>query len=46
MKRELLIRNLSELVLSCTERYASKKANSLCHGRLYEPKIPKKLRKQ
>lgn len=44
MKREIIQRNIGDLLLSFTERYANKKANSLCNGKLYEPKVPKKLK--
>ncbi|SHJ69524.1 cyclic lactone autoinducer peptide [Pseudobutyrivibrio xylanivorans] len=36
---------LAKKVLQATEYVAKKKANCLCFGRFYEPKVPQKLKK-
>lgn len=46
MKKENVMEHAGELVLSLTEKYAISKANSLCKGILYEPKVPSKLRRE
>lgn len=34
---------IANAVLSLSARYAVKKANTLCRGRMYEPIVPTKL---
>lgn len=36
---------MAKKVLQATEYVAKKKANCLCFGRFYEPKVPQKLKK-
>lgn len=36
---------VAKKLLKATEYVAKKKANCLCFGRFYEPKVPQKLKK-
>lgn len=46
MKKETVREYAGKFILSIAEKYAVKKADSLCSGIMYEPNVPSKLRRE
>ena len=46
MKKEIVREYVGQYILFIAEKYAVKKADSLCKGIMYEPKVPSKLRRE